>query len=42
MDQKKKKKFLVLKMIAFESGSTISLYSEKDIVIGCQCVKKHP
>ena len=42
MDYKNQEKFFVLKIIGFESGTTNSLNLEKDIVIDCQCVTKHP
>ena len=42
MEQKKKKKFLILKTIAFESGTRNSQIPEQDIFIGSQYVTNDP
>ena len=42
MEQENEKRILVLKIIAFELGTTNSPIPEDDIILGNQCVTKHP
>ena len=42
MEEQNLEKYLVLKRSAFESGTRKSQNPEQEIVIGKQCVTKHP
>ena len=42
MEQESLKMFLILKIIVFESGSTILIFSNRMLVIGSQYITKQP